>query len=930
MVEYVRSYVDDRQSSIAFVYCDSRQQLHSSAVLLLGSLLRQLCAREADIPDPVMVKYDQVQQQGGETLTWLEMKTVFLQTLPLFRRESIVVFDGLDECDDPAAICDLFKIAVSRPTKHVKIFVTSRLENLVIKPLLSEYPTISLNADMIQEDIAAFVRAEVSSLCETGKLRIGDPELKQDIIEILILKAEGMFLWVHFQIETLCSQTTDGEVRQALSTLPYDLEEVYERALRSIECQAPPVKALARKVIMFVLFSKQPLWIGELLEALAISPGSKAIDPLHRLNNPSMVVPICAGLIAIDAYDCVQFAHSSIRDFLLSRGNDRQTPTCLTYTAESANLDIGRICLTYLLFERVKNQDFQSWNEMLAFLNAHRFIIYASCHWADHVRGSSELLVQSLILELIQCEGAAAYRRIWLHLYQTGFNNKDALTFYTEISNPLQIIVEEDLSQIVKCVPDLQLHLETRDAADRTPLLSAIFEGKASIANELLDCGANAKAIGPKGVTALHYAAKQSQETDLVSRLITTGADIHARTDIGSSAIDYAASNGNLACLKLLLTAPFDQEFQKVAISKALCYAASEDCVPAIELLLSNGGDVGYDKGGWSPLHYAVNFQKLNAVTRLLQADADPNIHSDTVCSPLEQAVSTGQMEIILLLLRAGGDPLLKYEGRTLLHLATMSNNRHVVNWALQLGIDVNQCTTDGQSALMWAAEATTDPLILKDLLDAGASIHFKSIKAEMTALDITARKGSAECVEVLLDAGANRESKSTIGYTSLSWAIESNHSTVVQVILNSGATYDTPDAGGKTPLILAAHLGHDDIVKRLLAVGAALSPVDSKGFSASHYAVIMKQDRVLRLLLEASATVDIQDSSKLTPLIIATLLDHRNAFEMLLAKGPALNIQDDLGYTALSYAASCGNADIVQRLIEKGAKLNLCSSSGK
>ena len=930
-VEYIRSLPDRDQTSIALVYCDSRQQLCSSAILLVGSLLRQLCAREVDIPHPVTLKYDQVQQQGGESLTWFEMKTLFLQTLPLFRRRSIVVFDGLDECDDPAAICDLFKMAVSCATNHVKVFVTSRSENRVIKPLLSCYPTIYLNIAMVQEDIAAFVRAEVDSLCESGKLRLGDSALKQEIIETLILKAEGMFLWVRFQIETLCSQTTDGEVRQALGTLPYGLEEVYERALRSVECQPLPVKALARKVIMIVLFSKRTLWIGELLEALAVNPGSKAIDPLHRLNNPSMIVPICAELITIDTHDCVQFAHSSVRDFLLHKSNDQQTPTCLTYTAESANLDIGRICLTYLLYERVKNQTFQTWDEMQAFFNAHKFIIYASCYWADHVRGPSEWSLKSLILELIQCEGAAAHRRLWLNLWQTDFKRHDALSFPAEMANSLQITIEEDLSQTLKYVPDLQLHLETRDVAGRTPLLHAIFEGKTSLANELLDCGADVKATGPKGVTALHYAARQVQNIDLVSRLITAGAELLARTDRGSSPMDYAALNGNLACLELLLAAPCDPELREVAVSEALCNAGSEDYVPVIDLLLSNGGDVGFsDSLGWSPLHHAVHCQKSNAVRRLLQAGANPNIHKGRTSSPLEKAVSKGRMQIVDLLLRAGGDPLLKDEGPTLLHWSTISNNRHVVDWALQTGIDVNQRTTERRSALMWAAKETPDPLILEELVSAGALVHIKSMKDEVTALDIAAMKGSAEFVQALLDAGADPESKSPICYTSLSWAAANGHSIVVQVVLNTEATFETPNADGKTPLILAAYHGYEDVVKRLIAAGAALNYVDSEGLSALHYAVFGKQEGVVQLLLEASAEVDIKGSAGLTPLMAGTWPDHRNIFEKLLAKGPELDAQDGSGLTALSYAASYGYVDIVQRLIDKGVDLDLHSNSGK
>ena len=878
VVDHIRCHLAKDQSSIAIVYCDSRQQNYNSAKLLVGSLLKQLCAKEVEIPDPIKLKYDHVQVEGGESLTWLGMKTLFLQTLSLFEQEAIILFDGLDECDDPAAICDLLKTAVSRPINHVKVFVTSRSENRIIKPLLSSHPTIFLSEEVVQEDIATFVRAEVERLCDNGKLRIGDPELKQDIIETLIAKAEGMFLWVRFQMETLSSQTTDREVRQALGTLPYGLEEVYERALRSIECQHPPVKALAQKVIMWTLFSKRSLWIGELLEALAVVPGSKAIDPLHRLNDPFMIVTICAESIILDAKNSVQFAHSSIRDFLLNKSNDQKTPTGLTYAVESANFDIGRICLTYLLYDRVKTQMFQTWDEMQAFFREHKFIIYASSHWADHIRVPGELSLQSLIMELIQCKGAAAYRRLWLDLWQTDFKRNDILQIPVEIANPLQITIEEDLPLTMSHLPNLQMYLETKDVAGRTPLLSAVFEGKTLVANKLLDCGADVKATGPKDVTALHYAARQIQTIDLVPRLIAAGAELHARTDTGSSPMEYAASNSNLPCLKLLLAAAVDPASRKVFTSQALCSAASEDCIPVIDLLLSNGGDVRYtDNVGWSPLHHAVHFQKIKAAERLLQAGSDPHTHTGVTCSPLEKAVWKGNMEIVALLLSAGGDPPMTDVGTTVLHWSTMSNNTQVVNWALHTGIDVNQRTTGGYTALMWAADEP-NPVIIKTLLNAGALVHFKSVKDHCTALDVAAIKGSTECVETLLDGGAHPESKSVNGYTSLSWAASNGHLDVVRAILGTGAAFDMPDADGKTPLIIAAQLGHQSVVRQLLGVGAALNATDSKGFTALHYAVMEKQEELLDLLLEASAEVDIKSSKGLTPLMIATWPDRWNA----------------------------------------------------
>jgi hypothetical protein len=42
------------------------------------------------------------------------------------------------------------------------------------------------------------------------------------------------FLWVAFQIEDLCRQKSDAEIRHTLKTLPKDLPETYQRALSRV------------------------------------------------------------------------------------------------------------------------------------------------------------------------------------------------------------------------------------------------------------------------------------------------------------------------------------------------------------------------------------------------------------------------------------------------------------------------------------------------------------------------------------------------------------------------------------------------------------------------------------------------------------------------------------------------------------------------
>ena len=64
--------------------------------------------------------------------------------------------------------------------------------------------------------------------------------------------------------------------------------------------------------------------------------------------------------------------------------------------------------------------------------------------------------------------------------------------------------------------------------------------------------------------------------------------------------------------------------------------------------------------------------------------------------------------------------------------------------------------------------------------------------------------------MQLLLDKGADIESKDNYGQTPLSWAAERGHEAVVQLLLDKGADIESKDDDGRTPLSLAAKRGHD------------------------------------------------------------------------------------------------------------------------
>lgn len=81
-------------------------------------------------------------------------------------------------------------------------------------------------------------------------------------------------------------------------------------------------------------------------------------------------------------------------------------------------------------------------------------------------------------------------------------------------------------------------------ARGNTALMGVAFKGHASIAERLLDAGANPDATNLAGQTALMMAALFGHDA-IVDRLLELGADPHRQDAAGNSAISVARSQSN-------------------------------------------------------------------------------------------------------------------------------------------------------------------------------------------------------------------------------------------------------------------------------------------------------------------------------------------------------------------------------------------------
>ncbi|KAK3384603.1 hypothetical protein B0T24DRAFT_716268 [Lasiosphaeria ovina] len=175
-------------------------------------------------------------------------------------------------------------------------------------------------------------------------------------------------------------------------------------------------------------------------------------------------------------------------------------------------------------------------------------------------------------------------------------------------------------------------------------------------------------------------------------------------------------------------------------------------------------------------------------------------------------------------------DDLLQQTKAEQLIKACITGDTNTMVKLLEENADIETKVIAGQTPLSWAAENGHEAVV-NLLLERGANIETKDTKFGRTPLICATERGHEAVVKLLLERGANIETKDTkLGQTPLSWAAANGHEAVVKVLLEKNADIERKDIElGQTPLSWAAENGHEAVVKLLLEKNADIETKDTK-----------------------------------------------------------------------------------------------------
>ncbi len=202
---------------------------------------------------------------------------------------------------------------------------------------------------------------------------------------------------------------------------------------------------------------------------------------------------------------------------------------------------------------------------------------------------------------------------------------------------------------------------QQKDPALKTPGDEAgPEEDYAQIVSLLLTNGADVNFVGPEGRTPLHYATACGSVL-ITEILLLHKADINARNRDGRTPLHGAASWGGAPLVELLLTNRAAIEAKDNYGFTPLRDAAAQGNGVAIKVLLAHGAVVSVrDTYGATPLHWVAMTTNVAAAALLLDAGATVNAVDLGKRTPLHQAVQAGRDAMVQFLLEHKADATLR------------------------------------------------------------------------------------------------------------------------------------------------------------------------------------------------------------------------------------------------------------------------------
>lgn len=322
-----------------------------------------------------------------------------------------------------------------------------------------------------------------------------------------------------------------------------------------------------------------------------------------------------------------------------------------------------------------------------------------------------------------------------------------------------------------------EVHVHKQGKHERAPWRYRVCEGNPEAVRELIRCGADVDARNNMGVTPLMCTAVWGT-LEILQELIRCGANVDAADKGGRTPLSRAAQAGMVSKTRELIQSGAVIDFK--------------------------------DNNGRTPLSHATEWGDIEMMIHLLEAGASVNLQDDHGQTPLSCAAENSDRDAVQALAKRGAVVDVQHRsGRTLLSQAAKQGDNDMVRVLVGAGAAVDATGAKLQLPSRESMKGARTPLfyavesghadVVKTLIDNGACFSAKTHsclqpRETETLLTVAGRKGDMKIFQVLIDAGAPVNTRSTDGETPLILAARRDCVAVVQSLISHGGCLRVED----------------------------------------------------------------------------------------------------------------------------------------
>jgi WD40 repeat protein len=167
-----------------------------------------------------------------------------------------------------------------------------------------------VNVQITAEDSIRDIRLYLET--HADDLPAEDEVTRKGLVEKMVRKSAGCFLWTVLVMRQLQEIYTSDEIDEVLQEVPEEMDELYRRNLQIMESR-PRTKKLAQTVLIWTLCATRALTLDELKDAIRLDVGIVVVRDLER-----SISTLCSQFLFVDKQNKIQIVHETARTFLLN------------------------------------------------------------------------------------------------------------------------------------------------------------------------------------------------------------------------------------------------------------------------------------------------------------------------------------------------------------------------------------------------------------------------------------------------------------------------------------------------------------------------------------------------------------------------------------------------------------------------------------